>query len=224
MNTNKENLQKEFNEKKETISFKTYHDDNVDVNFLRLGVHTQENPIIINDYPYGFRLRTDIKYWIETTNRGDRFCSQTLNPKSNEWNKPKKSTYSDVMVLIANKDGFVRTLSCSLNDKKEKAKAFLEKFENELTKIQKIRLHKVIGWDKTMEKVEFKIRVRKFKHKLTGEIVESIPIFEMNDYVEVDEEGQTVDTEKEKQVEQDKRKTICKNAQYETVKSLNEVV
>lgn len=224
METNKENLQKEFNEKKETISFKTYHEDNVDINFLRLGVHTEENPIIINNYPYGFRLRTDIRYWVETTNRGDRFCSQTLNPKTNQWNQPKKSTYSDVMVLVGAENGHIRTLSCSLNDKKEKANAFLTKFETELTKIQKIRLHKVIGWDKTMEKVEWKIKVRKYKNKITGEIVESIPIFEMNDYVEVNDEGEIVDTEKEKQDKKETHKTICKNAQYETAKSLNEVI
>ncbi len=222
MKTNKENLEKEFNEKKEKISFKNYYEDNVAVDFLRMGVHTEENPVVIEDYPYGFRNRTDIRYWIETTNRGDRFCSQTLNPKTNEWNKPKKSTYSDVMILIANKIGHVRTISCSTNDKKEKANAFLKTFEKELTKIQIIRLHKIIGWDKTMEKVEWKIKERKYKNKITGEIVTSIPIMEMKDYVEVDDEGEIVDTEKEKQEKKESHEIICKNAQYESVKSFNE--
>lgn len=44
--------------------------------------HTnEENAITINNYPYGY-LRTKIRYWIETDKRkGDRFVSQTLNPK-----------------------------------------------------------------------------------------------------------------------------------------------
>ena len=53
--------------------------------------HTENNPLVINNYPYGFNQRTQIRYWIETTpKKGDRFCSQTLNPKNNRWNKPKK--------------------------------------------------------------------------------------------------------------------------------------
>jgi len=48
------------------------------------------------DYPYGFTLRCQIRYWIEyKANRGFRFVSQTSNPKrGNVWNKPKASTYS----------------------------------------------------------------------------------------------------------------------------------
>jgi hypothetical protein len=53
---------------------------------------------IVNDYPYGFRLRCKIRYWLETTDRGTRFCSQTTNPKkpTKVWNTPKRSTYVEV--------------------------------------------------------------------------------------------------------------------------------
>ena len=62
--------------------------------------HTSENTAyLVSDSPYGFRLRTQIRYWIETTKQGDRFCSQTLNPKSGLWNKPKKSTYQAIGVI-----------------------------------------------------------------------------------------------------------------------------
>ena len=59
--------------------------------------HTDErSSYVVDDYPYGFRARTQIRYWLEgpTGKRGWRFVSQTLNPKSGRWNKPKKSTYS----------------------------------------------------------------------------------------------------------------------------------
>ncbi len=48
------------------------------------------------DYPYGYQLRCQIRYWLEyAPKRGFRFMSQTSNPKKgNIWNKPKASTYS----------------------------------------------------------------------------------------------------------------------------------
>ena len=55
-----------------------------------------ETAFLVNDYPYGFRLRCKIRYWLESSpNKGVRFCSQTTNPKRGDtWNKPKASTYS----------------------------------------------------------------------------------------------------------------------------------
>jgi hypothetical protein len=58
--------------------------------------HTSpETAYLVNDYPYGFRLRCKIRYWLEhDKKRGWRFCSQTTNPKRGDtWNKPKASTY-----------------------------------------------------------------------------------------------------------------------------------
>ena len=55
-----------------------------------------ETAYIVDDYPYGFRLRCKIRYWLEYhPKRGTRLCSQTTNPKRPEefWNTPKCSTY-----------------------------------------------------------------------------------------------------------------------------------
>ena len=71
---------------------------------------------MVDDYPYGFRLRTSIRYWIEQTKRGERFVSQTLNPKTNRWNKPKKSTYSDMMVMVENDNGHISHDGFSIED------------------------------------------------------------------------------------------------------------
>jgi hypothetical protein len=60
--------------------------------------HTSpETAYVVADYPYGFRLRCKIRYWLEyTPKHGFRLVSQTTNPKrpGEVWNKPKASTYS----------------------------------------------------------------------------------------------------------------------------------
>ena len=64
--------------------------------FLK-GHVSPETAYVVKDYPYGYRLRCKIRYWLETNNRqGSRLCSQTANPKldGEVWNKPKCSTYA----------------------------------------------------------------------------------------------------------------------------------
>jgi len=72
------------------------------------GYTTQQTAYEVKDYPYGFRLRTSIFYWIETKEgKGDRFCSYTINPKNGRPNAPKYSTYSPFMYLYLNDEGHV---------------------------------------------------------------------------------------------------------------------
>ena len=74
-----------------------------------VGHVSEETAYVVGDYPYGFRLRCQIRYWIETTKRGQRLCTQTSNPKRPGlvWNKPKKSVYYDIAVLLLGADGRV---------------------------------------------------------------------------------------------------------------------
>lgn len=76
-----------------------------------LAGHTSpDTAYVVADYPYGFRLRCSIRYWVEThPKRGQRVVSQTTNPKRGDtWNKPKASTYSDIRVLyIDSATGYV---------------------------------------------------------------------------------------------------------------------
>ena len=72
---------------------------------MTLHGHTSpETAYVVADYPYGFRLRCSIRYWIETKKGfGQRVMSQTTNPKKGDgtsWNKPKGSTYSPIKVLF----------------------------------------------------------------------------------------------------------------------------
>lgn len=57
----------------------------------------------VDDYPYGFRLRCKIRYWIEyRKNHGYRLCTRTTNPtKSSEfWNKCKTFTYTPLSLFL----------------------------------------------------------------------------------------------------------------------------
>ena len=63
---------------------------------LLRGHTSPETAYVVDDYPYGFRLRCRIRYWLEyVPKRGFRLWSQTTNPKrANAWNKPKASTFA----------------------------------------------------------------------------------------------------------------------------------
>lgn len=69
---------------------------------LLFGHTSPETAYQVDDYPYGFRLRCKIRYWIEyKKGHGYRFCSQTTNPKLSveRWNKPKCGTYHHYAVM-----------------------------------------------------------------------------------------------------------------------------
>lgn len=64
---------------------------------ILIGHISEETAYVVKDYPYGFRLRCQIRYWLDfNPKRGVRLISQTSNPKRSElvWNKPKASTYA----------------------------------------------------------------------------------------------------------------------------------
>ena len=59
--------------------------------------------------------------WIETTKNGQRFVSQTLNPKTSAWNKPKASTYDPIKVLTRDpENGHIHSDSLHYNDDETK--------------------------------------------------------------------------------------------------------
>lgn len=75
----------------------------------------EESAYLVDDYPYGRRLRCEIRYWVDTAVKGaakgqQRFMAQTTNPKAagRVWNKPKASTYSSMVVPFLNEDDHVK--------------------------------------------------------------------------------------------------------------------
>jgi hypothetical protein len=128
--------------------------------------HTSEDTaLVVDDYPYG-RLRTQIRYWIETVaKRGDRFVSQTLNPKTGRWNKPKKSTYMPVMVMtraedVAEGKGIVKTRYAGLREwaDQEQFDSFLALAGDNLNDEQKKQVARVTALNKVFSKVTWTVR------------------------------------------------------------------
>ncbi len=90
------------------------------------GHSSPETAYVGNDYPYSFKLRTQIRYWVESVaKKGDRMCSQTLNPKSGKWNTPKCSTYSPVIFMYLDEKNHVQRTGHSIYDSREKWAAFI---------------------------------------------------------------------------------------------------
>lgn len=92
-----------------------------------IGHTSQETAYVVADYPYGFRLRCQIRYWIETTKHGQRVVSQTTNPKKPGivWNKPKASTYTPLRVLFIDEStGYVENDALSFYSDTTKVNQF----------------------------------------------------------------------------------------------------
>jgi hypothetical protein len=110
---------------------------------IPLSGHTSfETAYVVDDYPYGFRLRCKIKYWIETKpGFGSRVMSSTTNPKKpdNRWNKPKASTYAPIKVLYLDSEtGHVENAGLSAYDAEEgRIEAFEAEFGAALTERDK---------------------------------------------------------------------------------------
>lgn len=97
--------------------------------------HTSpETAYTVADYPYGFRLRCKIRYWLEhKKSQGFRLVSQTTNPKreGEVWNKPKRSTYAPLGVMFLDEQDHVQWTSPSIYDL-DGLDEFYQKFEDAL--------------------------------------------------------------------------------------------
>ena len=118
-----------------------------------------DTAIQVEKYPWGFRLKTKRKYWIETTKNGDRSCFQTLNPKTNMWCAVKKSTYEAVKLLYQDEKGHVQSHSIhKYGVNKKEIENFLSEINYELlNKLQQKQICKLKAVDKVMENVTWKI-------------------------------------------------------------------
>ena len=117
---------------------------------------TLDNMYIVNNYPYGFNKKTIRRSYIEThEKRGDRICHQTLNPKTQEFNKPKKSTYEEVIIAYINEDNKLDTLRLSIHDKLTNEQSEFIKDNFNLSVNQKKQINKMIAYNKVMENVTF---------------------------------------------------------------------
>lgn len=92
--------------------------------------HTKENPYLVLDYPYSFRLRCQLRAWLETSpTHGTRYVTQTSNPKKPGlvWNKPKASTYALIAgAMYLDSVGHVQWYGLGRWSGHEECAAFLE--------------------------------------------------------------------------------------------------
>lgn len=96
------------------------------------GHNSPDTAYLVQDYPYGFRLRCQIRYWVEHhPTRGYRFMSQTTNPKASGtvWNKPKASTYALIAAcMYLDENGHVQWDNVTEYASPEHAAAFVAAF------------------------------------------------------------------------------------------------
>lgn len=100
--------------------------------------HTSpETAYTVADYPYGFRLRCQKRYWLESKpNHGHRLVSQTSNPKRPGlvWNAPKAGTYAKIAaVLLLDVNGHVKWDCLSEYSDAPESQKFLDDYRDGLT-------------------------------------------------------------------------------------------
>jgi hypothetical protein len=116
---------------------------------LLSGHLSAESAYVVEDYPYGFRLRCQMRYWIEfKPKKGFRMFSQTSNPKRPGlvWNKPKATTYSmfgGAMYLDDN--GHVQFAGLNEYSDGAEAKAFQEVYGEAVPEAGRVLLNKWVA-------------------------------------------------------------------------------
>jgi hypothetical protein len=134
---------------------------NVNTRKYIYGHVSPETAYVVEDYPWGFRLRTTIRYWIESKkakNGGQRFASQTINPKTGKWCAPKYSIYSQIMVMFLDENSHVKYTSLGMNDKPEWIEKFKETHLSHMCPFQMHQLRDVIAYSNVMQHVTFEFK------------------------------------------------------------------
>ena len=133
-----------------------------DVQQVLTGHDSPETAFVQDDYPYG-RHRTERRVWVETAAKGSkrgqqRFMAQTHNPKTGRWNNPKKSTYSDIIVLYLDSNQHVKQAVLTTWDSAEKIAAFLDVFGEYLTTHQQDGIRYLDAVQRVSKRVTWTIR------------------------------------------------------------------
>lgn len=93
--------------------------------------HTSpETAFLIEDYPYGRKVRTQKRVWIEEKpKKGFRLMEQTKNPTTGLWNKPAAGTYADFgMAMFLDEKGYVQHVAVGPYTPDEEIVSFIRTF------------------------------------------------------------------------------------------------
>ncbi len=67
--------------------------------------HTTTTQVAVENYPYGFRLKTTLTHSLEfKSGKGFRHVTQTINPKTGRLNNPKRGNYYPLMLLATDSE------------------------------------------------------------------------------------------------------------------------
>ena len=126
------------------------------------GHNSQETAYMVEDYPWGFRLRTQIRYWVESKKgHGQRFVSQTQNPKTGAWCAPKPSTYCAIAIMYLDEKGHVQWENVHRYAQEEEINKFKETHLAHLDEFQKQSLKEIMAHAKVMKGVTCTIEMVK---------------------------------------------------------------
>lgn len=118
-----------------------------------------DSAYVVNNWPWGWTLKTEARFWIETTKVGDRFVQQTKNPKTGKWCKPKKSTYDAVLVLAISDKGKVCRVGFAKGANDTTIAESLETLDWEkLSDMQKKQVCKWTAWNDVMTNVTWECK------------------------------------------------------------------
>lgn len=121
--------------------------------------HTSEDTAyVIKDYPWGFRMRTEQRAWIESNKNGDRFIVRTKDPRTGKWCAPKKSIYAHVRVLFLDEQGYLQHCYLKHSSDEKTILEFYEQHKENLTAFQLAQIKKLIATRKVMKNVIFEIQ------------------------------------------------------------------
>lgn len=118
-----------------------------------------DTAIEVDNYPWGYTLKTKRRYWVETTTRGDRGVYCTLNPKTGKWCKPKKRTYDAVVIVTRDDDGRVGFDGLGNYASLDRIADVTEWLDFEkLNDLEKAKIYELNAVAEVMEKVTWTIR------------------------------------------------------------------
>lgn len=118
-----------------------------------------DSAYVVSNWPWGWTLKTEARFWIETTKAGDRFVQQTMNPKTGKWCKPKKGTYDAVLVLGVTGAGIVTRVGFAKGANDKTIAAMVDKLDWEkLNDMQKKQVCKWTAWNEVMSNVTFECK------------------------------------------------------------------
>jgi len=124
-----------------------------------------ETAYVVENYPWGFRLRTTIRYWIESKdakNGGQRFASQTINPKNGNWCAPKYSTYYEIVIMFLNENEHIKYFCIDHYTKENDLESFKEIHWNSLTEFQKDNFRMLKAHSEVMKHATVELKCSKY--------------------------------------------------------------